>query len=97
MSTFNNAKGRAWHLLTIDHQKLPFPLSVNHRAYIQVKTAPGMRSSRWLLGLLALLVVLPGSTPGVVQPQPIPAEKHIVFVIGEREYQTRYTLPTFAE
>ncbi len=56
-----------------------------------------MRSSRWLLGLLALLVVLPGTAPGVYQPQPDPAEKHIVFVIGEREYRTRYTLPTFAE
>ena len=56
-----------------------------------------MRSSRWLLGVLVLLTVLPGAAPADDQQQPAPAEKHIVFVIGEREYQTRYTLPTFAE
>ena len=57
-----------------------------------------MRSSQWLLGLLALIVVLPGYTaPEVSQPRPDPAEKHIVFVVGEGEYQTAFTLPTFAE
>ena len=56
-----------------------------------------MRSSRWLLGVLVLLTVLPGAVPADDQQQSARAEKHIVFVIGEREYQTRHTLPIFAE
>ncbi len=58
---------------------------------------PYASPSRWLFGVLALLVVLPGARPDRYQQELARAEKHIVFVIGEREYQTRHTLPTFAE
>ena len=47
--------------------------------------------------MLALLTVLPGAASVDDQQRPAPNEKHIVFVIGEREYETRHTLPIFAE
>ena len=61
------------------------------------KTHNGMRVSGWLLGVMGVLMVLPGARPGGYGVAADTEEKHIVFVIGEREYQTRHTLPAFAE